>query len=157
LVPRRKHTGADLGGFHGERRGGRPHLVAGKGPGTDREVQWRAPDGVISSLAARDTAGTWAVQTTPDVTGATETELTGVACPTATPCSASGYAVTGSGDTTVLARLSAGTWSVLPTGGVTGDGATGLNALACSSSTVCTAAGSGPDGLGRDDALIEQS
>ena len=49
-----------------------------------------------------------------------------------------------------------GVWGMDPVLGVVGDYATGLNGVACTAKNVCAAVGSGPDGFGQDDALVEQ-
>jgi hypothetical protein len=114
-----------------------------------------ASSGVYSSLAERLSGGTWTVQISPDVAGAEATVLTGLACPATDWCDASGYSINGSGDTTLVAQWRGGAWALAPTGAEAGDFATGLNGIACVSETSCTAAGSGPDGAGQDDALVE--
>ena len=108
-------------------------------------------------LAEHLQAGQWSVAPAPNVSGATDTVLTAVACPAATSCTASGYTVGGSGDATLLEQMTKSTWSVVDSGRIAGDFATGLNGIACASAASCIAAGSGPDGFGQDDALIEQS
>ncbi|MGB7052164.1 MAG: hypothetical protein WBG41_11390 [Acidimicrobiales bacterium] len=80
-----------------------------------------------------------------------------MACQSADSCTASGYLVNSGGDETLLEEWSGTAWAVVTTGTVSGDFATGLNGIACMPAATCTAAGSGPDGLGQDDALIEQN
>ncbi|MGC9962365.1 MAG: hypothetical protein ABSE47_10775, partial [Acidimicrobiales bacterium] len=108
-------------------------------------------------LVERLHTGRWAVVGAPNVAGATDTVLTAVACPSATSCTASGYSVGAGGDTTLLEQTTGTTWLVVASGRIAGDFATGLNGIACSSASACVAAGSGPDGFGQDDALVEQS
>ena len=112
--------------------------------------------GEQSSLAERLTTGVWTIETTPNVTGAFSTVLSGVACVKTAPCKASGYSENGSGDTTLVVSGFAN-WSVVKSATIAGDYSTGLNGVACTSTTFCAAAGSGPDGFGEDDGLVEQS
>ncbi|MGP0028957.1 MAG: hypothetical protein ACLPVF_00440 [Acidimicrobiales bacterium] len=116
-----------------------------------------AADGDESTLAEQLTAGSWAVQTTPDVAGAFYTVLSGVSCPQTSRCVASGYSVGDSGDTTLVEQWNGSAWSVANSATIAGDYASGLNGIACTPSDVCSAAGAGPDGFGQDDALIEQN
>ncbi len=112
--------------------------------------------GQESSLAERLTTGVWAIETTPNVTGAYSTVLSGVACMKGAPCEASGYAENGSGDTTLVVSGFTN-WSTVKSATIVGDYSTGLNGVACMSTTFCAAAGSGPNGFGEDDGLIEQN
>jgi hypothetical protein len=114
-----------------------------------------ASSGIVSTMAERLSGGSWSLQSSLAVTGAFDTVLSGIVCETATWCDAAGYSVNGSGDVTLIATWRGGTWSVAPTGDFPGDYATGLNGISCASEGSCAAAGSGPDGSGQDDALVE--
>jgi len=114
-------------------------------------------DGDEATLAEKLSSGSWSIVASPKVAGAFYSVLTGVACSSKSDCSASGYSVGGSGDSTLLEQWNGHQW-VFATGGVVpGDYATGLNGVACSSAASCIAVGSGPDGFGQDDALVEQN
>jgi hypothetical protein len=108
-------------------------------------------------LAESLSAGVWTVQATPEVTGAFDTILTGVSCPKVTACVGAGYSQGAAGNTTLIAQSNGAKWAVVNSGTIGGDEDTGLNGVACESTTFCAATGSGPDGLGLDDALVEQS
>jgi hypothetical protein len=116
-----------------------------------------ATDGDESSLSELLRSGTWTIQATPDVAGASITILTGVSCPVVTMCTAAGYSVGGSGDTTLVEQSNGTNWTVVTSASLAGDEDTGLNGVACESTTFCAAAGSGPDGTGLDDSLVEQN
>ncbi len=116
-----------------------------------------ASDGAESSLAATLSSSTWTLATTPDIASAFYNVLTGVTCPSTSDCIASGYSTTDNGDTTRLAQWNGTSWSFVNSGRIAGDFATGLNDVACTSATFCVSAGSGPDGFGQDDALVEQN
>ena len=99
-------------------------------------------DGDQSTLAEKLSGSSWAITPTPDASGAFYDVLSGVACPSATSCTAAGYTVGGSGDTTQLEAWNGTKWSLVTSGALAGDYSTGLNAVACMSTTFCVAAGS---------------
>lgn len=113
-------------------------------------------DGDSKTLAERLSSGSWSTITSANVSGAIGNALTGVACAGKLNCVASGYSVNRKGDVTLLQQWSGASWSTITSGKVVGDYATGLNGVACTSKNVCAAVGSGPDGFGQDDALVEQ-
>ncbi len=114
--------------------------------------------GTEVTLAEQLAAGSWSVTASQNPSAGTEKDvLTGVACPSANDCTASGYLVNSSGDETLLEQWDGAAWTVVTSGTVSGELATGLNGIACLPSATCTAVGSGPDGLGQDDALVEQN
>ena len=115
-------------------------------------------DGTELTLAEQLTGGSWSITASQNPPAGTEEDVfTGVACPTGESCTASGYLVDPSGDETFLEQWNGTTWTLVTTGTVNGDSATGLNGIACLPASTCTAVGSGPDGLGQDDALVEQN
>jgi hypothetical protein len=102
------------------------------------------------SLAEYWNGSTWKIQPTPNATG-TDTYLTGVSCPAAGACTASGY--TGGGASTLVEVLNAGTWTVVatPNPGPNDE----LLAMSCSSATACTAVGQYDSTSGRTLTLAE--
>ncbi|HXW33644.1 MAG TPA: hypothetical protein VEJ87_03630, partial [Acidimicrobiales bacterium] len=114
-------------------------------------------NGTEVTLAEQLSGGSWSITATQNPSAGTEqVVLTGVACTSTVACTAAGYLVGSSGDETLLELWNGATWSLVTSGTVAGDFATGLNGIACSA-VACTAVGSGPDGLGQDDALVEQN
>jgi hypothetical protein len=62
---------------------------------------------VRKRLAERWNGSTWGIQATPDPTGTTEAELTGVSCPASvTTCMAAGFYATPTVDISALAEVS---------------------------------------------------
>ncbi len=86
--------------------------------------------------------GTWTPSTGLDPAGATQAALTGVSCPDAADCVASGVAVTSTGLHALVETLSGGTWT--PTTGIDPSGATQatLYGVSCAAAGECTATGS---------------
>jgi hypothetical protein len=92
------------------------------------------------TLAERWNGTKWAVQSTPNPSGAQFSELTGVSCSSATACTAVGYSETSSGATMMLAEGWNGTkWAIqsIPNPGFQPE----LTGVSCSSATACTAVG----------------
>ena len=136
------------------------HLLGVSCPSTSTCVATgysEASDTAESSLAVTLRSSTWTLATTPDIASAFYNVLTGVTCPTTSDCIASGYSANDYGDTTRLAQWNGKSWSFVYSGRIVGDYATGLNGVACTSASFCVSAGSGPDGFGQDDALVEQN
>jgi hypothetical protein len=103
--------------------------------------------GTQLTLAERWNGTAWAVQTTPEPSGATAGELSGVSCTSATACTAVGDYTNSTGIQLTLAEGWNGTtWAVQSTPNpytVTGDV---LEGVSCTSASVCTAVG--VDGYG---------
>lgn len=100
--------------------------------------------GGVGTLAEAWNGTRWAIQPTPNPTGATQSRLQGVSCPSATSCTAVGsHFASGLGKPTLtLAEHWNGTrWAVQPTPNPTGTTLTLLNGVSCSSATACTAVG----------------
>jgi hypothetical protein len=101
------------------------------------------------ALLAENWDGTkWRVRSTPAPAGADATDLFGVACPTATACTAVGGYLTVTGTGGPIAEAWDGTkWSLqsTPTAGRTGL----LSGVSCLSATACTAVGSYSDTTGK--------
>jgi hypothetical protein len=89
---------------------------------------------------------TWTVQHAPRPSGADYTALRGVSCTAARACSAVGWfdrtSGTSAGNTPIAERWDGTSWTLEPTPRPAAAVATVLNAVACTSSTACTATGS---------------
>jgi hypothetical protein len=84
----------------------------------------------------------WTVQTTPLPAGANEDELAGIACTSASHCTAVGFYSTSAGNAFTLAEVRTGsTWAVQSTPNPS-DGSNDLAAISCHTATNCTATGS---------------
>jgi hypothetical protein len=116
-----------------------------------------ALDGDVLTLAERLIASKWSVLTSPDIAGSFDDALTSVACSSTTYCVASGYAIGAAGDIAFVAQSNTTSFALATTGQFSGDYSTGLNGIACETTTYCVAAGARPDGTGLDDGLIEQT
>ncbi len=85
---------------------------------------------------------TWSVQATPNVSGAQDSVLLGVACTAASACTAVGLSIKVTGAETALAEAWNGNaWSVEKLPKVPGARSSGLTAVACTSANRCTAVG----------------
>jgi hypothetical protein len=91
------------------------------------------------TLAERWDGTSWAIQTTPNPSGATNSRLNGISCTTMTACTAVGTA----DGQTLAERFDGTTWTIQPTA-LSGN----LLAVSCPSTTSCTAVGSTTDGSG---------
>lgn len=111
-----------------------------------------------STLALRWNGTSWAVQTTPNPTGATNSSLLGVSCTSSTACTAAGYYFNSSGVRVTLAESWNGsTWSIQSTPNRTGATGNILLGVSCTSSTACTAVGGDfPSGGGPQETLVER-
>ena len=89
----------------------------------------------------------WVIQPTPNPTGAADSRLAGVSCPSASACTAVGEYSVLSGNPPVEKRLTLaerwnGTrWVIQPTPNPTGAEASSLSAVSCTSASACTAVG----------------
>jgi hypothetical protein len=98
--------------------------------------------GVTVTLAERWNGTTWALQTTPNPAGATDSELYAAACPSATDCEAVGWSATSSHAVVTLAeRWNGTTWALQAIPNAAGSTDSELYAAACSSATRCEATG----------------
>ena len=113
--------------------------------------------GVTVPLAERWNGTSWSMQPTPNPSGATAAALSGVACPSSTVCTAVGYDVNSSGATVSLAeRWNGSSWTVQATPNPGAARTTTLLAVACPSTTVCTAVGKSVSGAGLTSTLAER-
>lgn len=108
------------------------------------------------AFAERWNGTSWAVQTTPSPTGASESRLQAVSCASSTACTAVGSYVERSGVTRTLAESWNGTtWSLQTSADPAGARSSVLNGVACASTSACTAVGSYVDSSGVTRTLAE--
>ena len=88
-------------------------------------------------LAERWDGTKWSIKQTPNPVGATQSELNGVSCSSATACTAVGDYDHG----TLAERWDGTKWSTQQTPNPTGASASVLSGVSCSSATACTAVG----------------
>jgi hypothetical protein len=113
--------------------------------------------GTTVTLAYRWNGSTWAVQTTPNPTGAGGSQLTAVACPTANVCVAAGYDTDAAGTIVPLAETWNGTtWTIRTPTVPGGASASGFLAISCTSASTCTAAGDDTNAAGTSLTLAER-
>jgi hypothetical protein len=94
------------------------------------------------TLAERWNGSSWAIQPTPNPTGATGSILRGVSCAAATACTAVGYYFNSSGIVLTLAeRWNGSSWAIQPTLNPTGATESVLSGVSCTAATACTAVG----------------
>ncbi len=98
--------------------------------------------GIGVTLAERWNGTEWTLQSTPNPSGATESELRGVSCTSTTTCTAIGRYVNSLGTKVSLAERWNGTeWLVQSTPNPAGAEMSELLGVSCSSSTACSAVG----------------
>jgi hypothetical protein len=98
--------------------------------------------GIQQTLAESWNGGTWAIEATPNPSGASDSILNGVSCASATSCTAVGSYVNSSGATVTLAESWNGrTWAIEATPTPSGAINAALNGVSCSSTASCTAVG----------------
>ncbi|HZM80143.1 MAG TPA: hypothetical protein VFC19_30785 [Candidatus Limnocylindrales bacterium] len=98
--------------------------------------------GATVTLAQRWDGTSWAVQPTPNPSGATASQLYGVSCASASACTAVGNYVTSTGATVTLAqRWDGTTWTVQPTPHPSDATASYLNGVSCISVSACISVG----------------
>jgi len=85
----------------------------------------------------------WTLSPSPQAAGTADDSLAAVSCPTATTCTAVGYAVDGAGAEQTLVESWAGAaWSVVASPDTTTGLPNSLDGVSCSSASSCTAVGS---------------
>ncbi len=98
--------------------------------------------GTTVTLAERWNGTEWSIQSTPNPSGATSSDLWGVSCASSTSCVATGEYINSSGTTVTLAERWNGTeWSIQSTPNPSGATASSLQSVSCTSSSACTAVG----------------
>jgi hypothetical protein len=103
--------------------------------------QYYNSSGVLATLAERWNGTNWAIQPTPNPAGATFSHLNGVSCTTSTACAAVGGYVSSSASGTLAERWNGTVWAIQPTPNPAGGTDDSLDAVSCTASTTCTAAG----------------
>jgi hypothetical protein len=97
---------------------------------------------VFVSLAERWNGTSWTIQSTPNLTRALFTTLTGVSCPTAEDCAAVGYYnAYGNTDLSLAERWNGSAWHIQSTPNSTAATSSVLWGVSCTSGTACTAVG----------------
>lgn len=113
--------------------------------------------GVGVTLAEARNGSSWSIQVTPDVSGAQNTVLQGVACTAATACAAVGYSVKDSGVATTVAQVWNGSaWSVQKLPKIPSAENSVLAAVSCTTANRCTAVGQSADSSGVAVPLAEE-
>jgi hypothetical protein len=112
--------------------------------------------GVQDTLAEAWNGTLLSIQTTPVPSGAESSFLSGVACTSASACTAVGYYTDSSGVEDTLAEAWNGTsWSIQTTPDPSGAEGSNLAGVSCNSSGGCTAVGDYTDSSGTQDTLAE--
>src|SRR5258705_3604571 len=94
-------------------------------------------------LAERWNGSKWTAVTTPNPTGATNSQFTGVHCRTSTSCVAVGqYGTAALHTKTLVERWNGSAWSINASPNPAGIAVTGLAGVHCPSATFCVAVGS---------------
>jgi hypothetical protein len=104
-------------------------------------VGYTGPISARTTLVERWNGTSWAIDTSPNPTGATESVLAGVACPTATSCYAVGHAGTSSGGTMLIEHWDGTNWSIQASPGPAGALRSLLSGVTCASDMSCFAVG----------------
>lgn len=109
-----------------------------------------------ATFAERWNGTSWALQETPNPTGASESRLLGVSCSSATACTAVGSYVERSGVTrTLVERWNGTTWAIQTSADPAGARSSSLNGVACAGASACTAVGSYVESGGVTKTLAE--
>ena len=109
------------------------------------------------TLAERWSGASWVIQSTPNPSVATDSQLNGVSCPSTTSCTAVGFYTSGSGSEMTLAeRWNGRGWAIQATPNPAGATASVLSGVSCVSTSSCTAAGYYASGSGSDVTLAER-
>jgi sugar lactone lactonase YvrE len=99
--------------------------------------------GKAVTLAERLTGSEWSIQTTATPSKATESQLSGVSCTSATSCTAVGrYKLSSGGFLTLAEAWNGSEWTVQSTPNPSGATSAQLTSVSCSSASACTAVGS---------------
>jgi hypothetical protein len=109
-----------------------------------------------AALVEEYSGGTWSTVTTPTIGGASESELTGVACASASECWAVGFYFTASAEYPLAEEYAGSGWSLGSPVSPPGGSDTTLSSVSCVSTTDCWATGSYWNGAGATDTLVEQ-
>lgn len=97
---------------------------------------------VLSLASAAAAAGSgWSIQHIPNPAGASDNQLNGVSCASASACTAAGDHWTGTTYVTLAERGNGTKWSIQHPANPTGSPNSELLGVSCASATACTAAG----------------
>lgn len=83
----------------------------------------------------------WALESPPNPTGATNSELNGVSCTSSFACTAVGYSAGSAGTQMIVERWNGTSWVVQTPPNPTGATSSVLNGVSCTSAIACTAVG----------------
>ena len=120
--------------------------------GSDRKTT-----GVLVPLAERWNGSSWAVQALPAPVGAQASELDAVSCASSAACSAVGdYTNTSGVKVTLAERWNGSSWTIQSTPNPSGAKAAVLSAVACPSTSLCTAVGNYTNSSGVQVTLAER-
>jgi hypothetical protein len=109
------------------------------------------------TLAARWNGSGWALESTPNPTGASLIVLRAISCPSSTACTAVGEYFNSAGTRVTLAeRWNGSSWAIQSTPNPTGGQRNILWGISCPSTTACTAAGSYDNSSGYAVPLAER-
>ena len=111
---------------------------------------------VPSTLAEQWNGTEWSVQSTPNPTGATQSEFRGMSCSSSTACTAVGWYKSGSGYAALAERWNGTEWSIQSVAKPTGATYSWFGGVSCSLSTACTAVGEYINSSGADVTLAER-
>ena len=105
---------------------------------------WTDASNVTHVLADHWNASGWGVQAISEPSGATESDLEGIGCPTQSLCVAVGqYRDASNNSLSLVESWNGSTWSVQSTPNPSGSTYNQLDGVSCSTATQCTAVGSG--------------
>jgi hypothetical protein len=99
-------------------------------------------------LAEKWNGTTWSVQSAPSPAGATDSELDGISCISATSCLGVGFFAGGSGTQALAEEWNGTTWTIQPTPTPAGSGGSELESVSCSAPNDCTAVGTQDSPIG---------
>jgi hypothetical protein len=86
-------------------------------------------------------APAWSIVPTPNPSGATDSNLDGVSCTSASACIAVGQSFNGTTDEMLAEHWNGTTWAITPTPSPSGTLGSGLRGVSCTSASACTAVG----------------
>lgn len=93
------------------------------------------------TLVERWNGTVWAIVASPNPAGASQSDLFGASCPSATLCYAVGWSNQTGPLTTLVETWNGSAWSITPSPSPAGASQSALNAVSCSSATNCLAVG----------------
>jgi hypothetical protein len=111
---------------------------------------------VQASLAERWNGTTWTAQTTVNRPGATDTDLVGDSCVTASHCVSVGGNFKNGNTRAIAEHWDGSSWTIKHVGAPSGSTESALVSVSCPTTTDCTAVGFWANGTGTDIILAEQ-